>query len=56
MGTEKETGSIEKGKHADFIVLDKNLFNIPVDSISEINVELTVFDGQIVFRREDPLK
>jgi predicted amidohydrolase YtcJ len=52
MGTEKETGSIEKGKLADFIVLDKNLFNIPVDSISDVNVDLTIFDGRVIFRRE----
>ena len=53
MGTEKQTGSIEKGKRADFIVLDKNLFNIPVDSISEVNVELTVFNGQVVFQKNN---
>ncbi len=30
---EKETGSIEVGKKADLIVLDKNLFEIPVTEI-----------------------
>ncbi|MEI6614594.1 MAG: amidohydrolase family protein, partial [Chrysiogenales bacterium] len=46
---ENTTGSIEVGKMADLIVLDKNLFNVPVDEISKVKVILTFFGGKEVF-------
>jgi predicted amidohydrolase YtcJ len=46
---ENETGSIEIGKKADLIVLNKNLLNIPVTEISEAKVLLTLFEGKEVF-------
>jgi predicted amidohydrolase YtcJ len=46
---EQTTGSIEVGKMADLIVLDKNLFKIPVEKISTAKVILTCFAGKIVF-------
>lgn len=48
-----ELGSIENGKLADVAVYDRNLFEIPAKSISEANVDLTVFDGRIIYERED---
>ena len=48
---EDRTGSIEVGKSADFIVLDRNLFEIPVEQISETRVVETWFEGQRVYRR-----
>jgi predicted amidohydrolase YtcJ len=50
---EKETGSLEVGKSAEVIVLDKNLFEIPPSEISEVRVLLTLFKGKTVYR--DPL-
>ena len=47
---ENRIGSIEIGKRADFVVLDRNLFEIPVSKISDAEVLLTVFDGDIVYR------
>jgi predicted amidohydrolase YtcJ len=47
-GIEKETGSIEAGKLADLIVLDQNLFGVPVNDISNTRVLLTLFGGQPV--------
>lgn len=46
---EKETGSIEVGKKADIIVLDKNLFEIPVTEIHKAKVLMTLFEGKEVF-------
>jgi hypothetical protein len=46
---EKETGSIEVGKKADLIVLDKNLFEIPVTEIHNVKVLMTLFEGEEVF-------
>jgi predicted amidohydrolase YtcJ len=50
MSLEDEQGSIEVGKRADFVVLDRNLFEIPAHEISEANVTMTVFDGRTVYR------
>jgi predicted amidohydrolase YtcJ len=35
---------------ADLIILDKNLFNIPVTEISKSKVLLTLFEGKEVFK------
>lgn len=48
--TEKETGSIEAGKAADLIVVDKNLFEIPPSQIHDARVLWTLLDGQEVYR------
>ncbi|MDP2069799.1 MAG: amidohydrolase [Lutibacter sp.] len=42
---EKEKGSIEVGKMADFIVLNKNIMEIEAEKISKINVEETYVGG-----------
>ena len=46
---EDHIGSIEIGKYADFIVLNQNLLDIPVDDISETEVLKTVFNGHVVY-------
>jgi predicted amidohydrolase YtcJ len=50
---EDVSGSIEIGKRADIVVYDRNLFEIDVYEISEAVVDLTIFDGRIVYRRSD---
>jgi len=47
-GLETETGSIEVGKLADLIVLDRNLFSIEPEEISETKVLLTLLEGKPV--------
>ena len=44
-----EVGSIEVGKQADLIVLDRDLFDIPPDQINEAKVTATLFNGKLVF-------
>ena len=44
-------GSIEEGKLADIVVLSKNIFEIPEDEIKNIEVEMTIFDGEIVYEK-----
>jgi len=48
--TEKETGSIEVGKAADLVVLDKNLFEIPPSQIHDVKVLWTLLEGKEVYR------
>jgi predicted amidohydrolase YtcJ len=47
---EKSTGSLEVGKLADIIVLDKDLFKLPVTEISKAKVLMTFFEGQEAFK------
>ena len=48
---EDVAGSIEPGKRAELVVYDRNLFEIDASEISEAIVDLTIFDGRIVYRR-----
>jgi len=45
-------GSIEAGKLADFIVIDRNIFEIPINELQETKVDLTIVGGKLVFDRE----
>jgi hypothetical protein len=47
---ETVSGSITVGKAADLVVLDRDLFAIPPEQISEARVLLTLFDGHDVYR------
>lgn len=46
------TGSLEVGKFADLIVLDRNVLEIPADEIADTIVLQTVVGGRIVFQGE----
>ena len=48
-GNADVTGSLEPGKSADLIVLDKDIFSVPATEIGTAKVLLTVFEGQPVF-------
>lgn len=44
-------GSLEKGKLADFIVIDTDLLTCKEDAIRNTRVIKTYFDGKLVFER-----
>jgi len=46
----KNIGSLEAGKLADFIILDKDYFTIPDDQIHTIKVLLTAVGGKTVYK------
>ena len=49
-------GSFETGREADFIVIDRNIFEIPIEELKDTIVDITVLGGKVVFNREsDPL-
>ncbi len=48
---ENYKGKIEKGYLADFIIIDKDIFTIPIDEIPTINVLSTYIDGKKAFER-----
>jgi len=53
MKLDDKQGSIEVGKRADLIVLDRNLFEIPTSEISDATITATIFDGRTVYQKED---
>ena len=52
-GYAEQFGSIEVGKSADMVVLDRNLLEIPVTEIHQTQVETTIFRGGVVYARGD---
>lgn len=50
MSWENVAGSIEVGKSADMVVLDKNLYEIPVETIHEVEPLITIFRGEEVYK------
>ena len=45
---DQQIGSIEEGKKADLIVLERNLFEIPAHEIHSVRVLMTMMDGRVV--------
>ena len=48
-GLENETGSLETGKMADFVVLDSNPLKMDPDDIRDVSVQATVLRGRQTF-------
>ena len=46
---DEKVGSIEIGKQADLVILDRNLFAIPTLEINEAKVVATLFEGRLVY-------
>lgn len=46
LGMEKQIGSLEAGKFADFIVLDRNLFEISPEDVENVRVLCTIIAGK----------
>ena len=46
---EKNKGSIEKGKLADLVVLNKDILTCPLDEVKDITVDRTYLGGKLVY-------
>jgi predicted amidohydrolase YtcJ len=50
-GNEDTKGSIELGKHADFVVLDRDITTVDPEEIIETKVLMTIIGGEVVYER-----
>ena len=48
---EFEKGSLEKGKFADFIILDRDLMKVPESELLNATVLKTYLNGELVFKK-----
>ena len=48
--TENEKGSLETGKLADLIILDRDILTCPLDEVKDIEVERTYLGGEMVYQ------
>jgi len=49
-GQSREMGTLTPGKRADMIVLDRDIFEVDPMAIADARVEMTIFDGRIVYQ------
>ena len=48
---EEELGTIETGKWADLVVLDRDIYEIPVSEVKDAAVEMTIVAGDVVYKK-----
>ena len=48
---EKELGTLEVGMLADVVILDRDLFKVSPQEIRETNVDMTIMDGIVIYKR-----
>jgi len=53
LNLDDRSGSIETGKYADMIILDQDLFKIPIHKISSSKVLRTIVGGKVVYDAEN---
>tara|TARA_B100000900_G_scaffold148098_1_gene125618 strand:- start:320 stop:1948 length:1629 start_codon:yes stop_codon:yes gene_type:complete len=46
---ENEKGSIEVGKYADFIILDRDIMKVNIETVLQTRIVATILNGKIVF-------
>ena len=44
-------GTLEIGKYADIVGLERNIYNIPEDEIKDVKVSFTMVNGKIVYQK-----
>ena len=49
---EDRTGTVERGKLADLVVLEGSPWTVAPEKIADVDVAMTLVDGEVVYRRE----
>ena len=49
---EKDKGTIENGKLANFVIIDKDILNIDINEIKNIKILETINKGQSIYKRK----
>jgi len=52
MTNQQELGSLEVGKRADFIILDRDILACPLDDLKTTQVRETWLDGKLIWSAE----
>ncbi|MFI5311530.1 MAG: amidohydrolase [Gemmatimonadales bacterium] len=52
MFLEKKIGSLEVGKYADIAVWDRDLYRVPTAQLKDLECQMTIFNGRVVFKRQ----
>ncbi|UCG31977.1 MAG: amidohydrolase family protein, partial [Phycisphaerales bacterium] len=50
---EDRLGSVEPGKWADMVVLDRDLLSVPAEQIGQVQPVMTMVAGKVVWERDD---
>jgi predicted amidohydrolase YtcJ len=48
---EEKVGTLEEGKYADMVILSQDLFAVDPVDLPRVRVDLTLVEGEIVYRR-----
>jgi predicted amidohydrolase YtcJ len=48
---EHELGSLKEGNFADVVVIDRDLFGVPESELIDGKVDITLFDGKVIYER-----
>ena len=48
---EKEKGSLREGKDADIVILDRDITQMDLRQLKDVQVDMTIKDGRVVFDR-----
>lgn len=49
LSMEEKLGTLEEGKLADITVLERNVFEVPMEEMRDVKVSLTMVNGEVVY-------
>jgi hypothetical protein len=49
---EDDLGSLAPGKKADLVIFSQNLFQIAPDDLASVDVEMTMINGEVLYRKD----
>jgi len=50
---EKKIGSLQVGKYADMILIDRDVLNVSAEEMQATHVQWTMFEGRIVYNASE---